>query len=223
MPKPRRKVLIPNPRLLQDWKQAATQQIPSDGVTVLWIIEGLLYRIRQLSNSEKANYVRKAIREMSALEKSPLPRDSKKFEFIRFTLLSMIIEGTPKCSHHLPALQVQKSILIDRLEQFERSNRNNMALWLQAEEETILQELKAFACYCNYATSLQKILISRNDLKPICNRYTGIKLIHVILGTLHNLSATTIETLLKIPPQNVNYSPDFDHVQKFMDEVIARH
>ncbi len=228
MPKPRRKLLVPNPRVLEDFRQAATQPIPSDSVTVQWIIKGLLYRISQSTSQEEANYVRMVIRGFTALEKSPLARDSKMFELLRFAWLSMLFEGVPKSSHRLHTLQVQKSLLIDRLEQFERSKQNNTALWLQEEGGKIIQELTAFPCYCNYATSLQEILApprstpSRKDFKPICNTYHGIKLVHLILGILHHLAPTSIETLLKMSIKEETHHPNFDRLLKLMEDALSR-
>lgn len=223
MPKPRRKVLVPDPLVLDTFKQAATQPIPSDTLTLQWIVRGLLYRIGR-SKPKEAAYLMMPIRGFKALEKSLLPRDSKGFKYTWTMYLSLLIDGRPKSSHHLHTLQHQKSLLSDRLDQFVRSNRNDMALWLHEEEGKIIQDLTALPCYCNYPTSLQEILAphrsspSRKDSKPLCNTLHGIKLIHAILGTLHHLSPTRIETLLKTPPQKENHRMDFDSLRKFTEK-----
>lgn len=220
MPKPRRKVLAADPLVFETFKQAAIQPIPSDILTLQWIVRGLLYRIGR-SKSQEANYLKIPIRGFTALEKSPLPRDSKWFKYTWTMYLSMLIDGTPKYNHHLHTLQLQKSLLIDRLGQFERSNRNNMALWLHKEEGKIIQDLTAFPCYCNYATSFQEILVpprstpSSKDSKPLCNMNHGMKLVHLILGTLHHLSPTRIATLLKTPHKKENHRVDLDRLSKF--------
>jgi hypothetical protein len=224
MPKPRRKVIVADPYEFKQWKQATTEQIPTDIVTLQWIVRGLLYRIRR-SNSQEANYATMVIRAFTVLENSLLRRSSTVFQRRLADRLSMLLEETPKNNHRLPTLQFQKSLLIDRLKRFERSNRNDMALWLHEEEEKIIQDLTTFPCYCNYATSLQEILAphrsspSRKDSKPLCNTLHGIKLIHAILGTLHHLSPTRIETLLKMPIERENRSIDFDRLRKFMTET----
>lgn len=222
MPKPRRKLLVPSPKVLEEWKHAATQPIPSDSVTVQWIIKGLLYRISQKSNSQEANYLRMVIRGFTALEKSALPRGSRMFEYVRFHWLSLLFEGFPERSHRLHTLQIQKSLLSDRLEQFKRSGRNNMALWLKEQGGDILQDLTAFPCYCNYDTSLQVVLTAPNgkDSKPRCNMIHGVKLIHLILGKLHNLSPTRIETLLKKSLQEEKRRLDPDRLLKLMEEAL---
>ena len=224
MPKPRRKVIVADPYEFKQWKQAATQQIPTDVLTLQWIVRGLLYRIRR-SNSEEANYATMVIRAFTVLENGLIRRSSTLFQHRSADCLSMLIEETPKNSHRLPTLQFQKSLLIDRLGQFERSRRKNTALWLREEEGNILQDLTAFPCYCNYATSLESVFTpprsnpSGEDSKPLCNTTHGMKLIHQILAVLHNKSATYIETLLKKPIERKNRSIDFDCLRKFMTET----
>ncbi len=85
----------------------------------------------------------------------------------------------------------------------------------------MIQDLTAFPCYCNYATSLQEIVTpNRKDSKPLCNTYHGMKLVHLILGTLHHLSAPRIETLLKMPIKEEKHHVDFDRLHKFMEEAL---
>ena len=143
MPRPRRRVLVPNPKALEDWKHTATHPFPNDSLTLLWIIKGLLYRLKR-SNPHEAKYATFVVKKISELEKSSRPGILTKFKNARLEVLSMLIARTPKNLHRLPTLHLQKSILIDRLEQFERSKGNNIARWIQEEEEKILQDLTAF-------------------------------------------------------------------------------